>query len=401
MSNLERFDPHTGEISPIVSAPETSLAVQLAQAELNQAVTTAKAFPRSVSTVMRNILSLATLDEETAAECVYALPRGGKPIKGPSVRLAEIIASQWGNCHVASRIVAVDKFEKVVIAEGVFLDLETGMKRTAQVQRRIVDSKGNLYKDDMIIVTGNAAASIAMREAVLKGVPKAIWRKAYDHAENVIAGDVKTLAVRRDDAIKAFALWGVKPEQIFASLEVEGLDDIGLEEIGTLTAMYKAIRSEEQTVEDYFPAKADQSKAAEAAKGTAGKLGQIAEQGKAEKAKEGEKPKADKPAGKGGAKPTQAPAEGGDKPAGETAAGGAQGAQTGSDAPGASDAQGEDDAGGEGGGKPTFSEDEIEAAFKKGKAARDKGMARKATPPELREPGKEPLLEAYLNGFDE
>lgn len=254
----------------------SSLAVQLAQVEIDSAVSTAKKFPRSLSVVQRNIIDLVMLDAETAEECVYALPRVGKPIKGPSVRFAEIVASQYGNCHVGSRVVDVNRLEKYVEAEGVFIDLQTGMKRTARTRRRIVDKNGRLYNDDMIIVTGNATCSIALREAILKGVPKALWRAAYDAAETVIAGDVKTLAVRRGEALKAFATFGVTPDQIFASLEVEGVDDIGLDQIATLKAMFKAIRAGEQQVEDYFPAKSNAAAGVSAAKGTAAKLSEIA-----------------------------------------------------------------------------------------------------------------------------
>lgn len=233
---------------------ETSLVVKLAQAELNQAVTTARAFPRSVARAMTNITSLATLDAESAAECVYVLPRGGKAIRGPSVRLAEIIASQWGNCQVGSRVVAVDMVDKVVIAEGVFHDLETGMKRIAQVRRRITTKTGKLFDDDMIVVTGNAACSIAMREAVLKGVPKAIWRKAYKTCEEVIGGTVQTLTEIREKAIRAFAQVGVTADQIVAYLEVGGIADITNDHVVTLRAIIAAIKSGEQTVEDYFDA---------------------------------------------------------------------------------------------------------------------------------------------------
>jgi hypothetical protein len=263
------FDPSntSGEIA--VLQTQSSMVVQLAQAELNQSVTTARAFPRSIEKAVKSIISLATLDAETAQECIYALPRGGKPIKGPSVRFAEIVAAMYGNCHVGSRVVAVDRVDKVVIAEGVFLDLETGLKRVSQVQRRISDKKGNLFNDDMIAVTGNAATSVAMREAVLKGVPKAIWRKAYEAAERVTLGTAETLVVRRENAIKAFAGFGVTPEQIFASLEVGGLDDIGLEEISILTAMFRSIKNEEARVETYFPPKVDPLAARQAAKGSA------------------------------------------------------------------------------------------------------------------------------------
>lgn len=277
MNAVTQYDPVTGEIKE--DTYDVPTAVLLAKAELDQAVSTAKAYPRSLQRARDNITDLVMLDEETAEECVYALPRGGKPIKGPSVRFAEIVASQYGNCHVGSRVVDVNRFEKYVEAEGVFKDLETGLTRTARIRRRISGKDGRLFNDDMIVVTGNAACSIALREAILKGIPKALWKKAYAAAEEVIAGNVKTLAESREKAVKAFAAWGVTPEQIFASLEVEGLDEITTDHLGTLRAMHKAIRDEEQTVEDYFPAKTDAKDAVGAAKGTAGKLNQIAEEG--------------------------------------------------------------------------------------------------------------------------
>lgn len=55
----------------------------------------------------------------------------------------------------------------------------------------------------MITETVNAAASMAMREAV----PKAVWRRAYEAAE------------RREKAIVAFAHHVAKPEQLFQALE--------------------------------------------------------------------------------------------------------------------------------------------------------------------------------------
>lgn len=281
MNQVTNYDPQTGELMETAIASfdteNAPLAVRLAKVELDQAISTAKAYPRSLTRVRDNVSALVMLDEETAKECVYALPRGGKPIKGPSVRFAEIVASQYGNCKVGSRVVDVNRFEKYVEAEGVFIDLESGMQRTARIRRKISDKNGRVYNDDMIVVTGNAACAIALREAILKGVPKALWRRAYDEAEGVIAGDIKTLAERREGAIRAFATWGVTPDQIYASLDIGGMDEIGLDEIATLMAMFKAIKAGEQTVEDYFPAKTKAAEGVEAAKGTAAKLNQIAE----------------------------------------------------------------------------------------------------------------------------
>ncbi|WP_276200615.1 hypothetical protein [Chelatococcus sp. XZ-Ab1] len=267
-----------------------SLAVALSRAEVDTQIATARAMPRSIQRAVQNILTLATLDEETAEECIYALPRGGKPIKGPSVRLAEIIAGQWGNCRVGARVVHVDRFEKYIEAEGVFHDLETNTATTARVRRRISDKNGRVFNDDMIVVTGNAACAIAKRNAILGAVPKAVWRKAYTAVESVLAGDVKTLVERRDRAMKAFAAFGVTPEQIFTALDVQGVDDITLDHMATLTGMHSSLKTGEATVEEMFPRIAAAGSATDRPKDLKSKLDQVAEgdtqQNKADEAEE-------------------------------------------------------------------------------------------------------------------
>lgn len=279
MNQVTKYDPETGELAP-TTGPSESMIGALAKAEIDTQVATAHAYPRSVARAIKNINSLVTISEAAAEECNYALPRGGKPITGPSVRLAEIVASQWGNCRIGARVVHVDRFEKYVEAEGFFHDLETNMATTARVRRRIVDRQGRLFNDDMITVTGNAACSIAKRNAILGGVPKAVWNEAYQTALATIKGDVKTLPERRDGAFKAFAAFGVTPEQIVEALDLGGIEDITLEHLATLIAMHKAIKDGEQTVEEYFPS-AGKAKGGDAKggqkKGTADKLADIAD----------------------------------------------------------------------------------------------------------------------------
>lgn len=230
----------------------SSMAVQLQKAEVDQLITTARAYPRSLKQVQGRIMSMATLDEESAEECMYALPRGGKPITGPSVRFAEILKQAYGNCRAAARVVHVDKIEMFVEAEGIFHDLETNSATTTRIRRRISDRRGKVFTDDMIIVTGNAACSIAKRNAILDGIPKPLWRKAYETVQATITGDITTLAVNREKALKALAAFGVKPEQIFAALGKEGLEDVNVDDIGTLRGMYSALKNGEATVEEMF-----------------------------------------------------------------------------------------------------------------------------------------------------
>jgi hypothetical protein len=241
------------EILAPVESKDESMAISLARAEIDQQISTAKAYPRSIEKAVKGITALALLDVETAQSCTYALPRGGKPITGPSARFAEIVFSQWGNARVSARVVHVDKTDKYIEAEGIFHDLETNTARRALVRRRISDKHGRVLSDDMITVTGNAAASIASRNAILAGIPKAAWGKAYDKCLAALRGDVKTLSVTRDEAMKNFAAFGVTPEQVFAALDVAGIADVTTDHIVTLRAMFATLKNGEATVEEMFP----------------------------------------------------------------------------------------------------------------------------------------------------
>ena len=120
---------------------------------------------------------MATLTQETAAACLYVLPRkdrDGKPVQivGPSVRLAEICASAWGNIDFGSRIGREE--QAYVIAQGFAFDLQTNTRCTFEVRRRITTREGRRYSEDLIQQTVNAAQSIALRNAIFRVIPRAL-----------------------------------------------------------------------------------------------------------------------------------------------------------------------------------------------------------------------------------
>jgi hypothetical protein len=237
---------------PAQALTEQTLAVDLARAEIDQAIATAHRYPRMLDTVIKKIETLACYNEAAAENCIYSLPRAGKAIIGPSVSFANIVAQAWGNCTDGARITYIDRKEKVVIAEGGFHDLETNRKTVLPVQRRIVDKAGRIFNDDMIMVTGMAAASIARRNAILNAIPRAIWFPIYERCLQIVRGDVETFSERKDKAMKAFAQFGVKPEQVYMVLGLKGEADLTLEHLPTLRGMYSALRNQESTVEEMF-----------------------------------------------------------------------------------------------------------------------------------------------------
>ncbi len=231
---------------------ESGTVSLLNRSEIEQQVATAHKYPRSIKKFRDEALQMVTLNESVAESCIYALPRGNKTIEGASARFAEVIASAWGNCRAGARVVS-DQGD-FITAQGVFHDLERNVAITFEVQRRITDSKGKRYNADMIGVTGNAASSIALRNAILKGVPKAFWDDMYQAARKTVMGDFKTLANRRADALKAFMALGIKEAQIFVKLEVSGVEDIGLEHLLVLRGLLTAIKDGDTTPEQAFDA---------------------------------------------------------------------------------------------------------------------------------------------------
>lgn len=233
----------------VITAESGTIAL-LNRSEIDMQIATAHKYPRSIVRFRQEVQQMVTLNEQVASECIYALPRDGKTIEGPSARFAEVVASAWGNARAGARVVS-DQGE-FVTAQGVFHDLQRNVAITYEVQRRIVNRHGNRFSADMIGVTANAACSIALRNAILKGIPKAFWADMYDAARQTAMGDVKTLANRRADALAAFLKYGVSHDQVFAKLGVAGAEDISLEHLLLLRGMLTAIKDGDTTPEQAF-----------------------------------------------------------------------------------------------------------------------------------------------------
>jgi hypothetical protein len=235
----------------------------ITRGEIDMQVGTAKRYPRSIATFRSEALSMATLDQQTAEACFYALKRDGKTIEGPSVRLAEIVASCWGNLRVEGRIVADDG--RFVVAQGTCWDVERNVVIRTEVRRRVTTKTGARFSDDMIAVTGNAAMSIALRNAIFRVVPFAFTNAIYESARKVAVGDEKTLAVRRGQAVAWFAKAGISSEQVLQLVGRPSLDDVKLDDLAVLQGMRTAIVEGSTTVDQLLGSLASTAPSAPAA----------------------------------------------------------------------------------------------------------------------------------------
>lgn len=255
-NEIQTIDQQEVEVMQVNNA-ETLMA--LTKGEIDAQIATAKQYPRNLSRVLNNIETLATMDEDVAGSCFYTLRRQGKVIEGASVRMAEIVASSWGNLRSQARIIANDG--KTITAQGVCHDLETNTAISVEVKRRITDKNGKTYNDDMQIMTGNAACAIALRNAVFKVVPAALIKKAIDKAKKVSLGESMTLEQSRAKMLAYFKTIGVEDKQIFDYLSVEKIEEIDIDMVVELRGLATAIKEGTTTVKEAFEPKVDPEQA--------------------------------------------------------------------------------------------------------------------------------------------
>lgn len=223
------------------------------RAEYDIQIATAKKYPRNLARIKDNVVAISTMNKETAEACRYALPRGGKTLSGPSVHLARILAQQYGNIRVDSRVKQIT--DKQVISEAVCFDLETNYAVKVEVRRSIVGKNGR-YNDDMITVTGNAASAIAYRNAVLSVIPKSITDLAYGAAVRMITGDLTSedkLVTARNKAVLFFKeTYNVTEEQILKAIGIRSITQIKAEQIADLRGLEQALKDGDTTVDEAF-----------------------------------------------------------------------------------------------------------------------------------------------------
>lgn len=229
---------------------ETSL-MQITKGEVDMQVSTAKRFPRVVSKVVDDAITMATLDTATAVSCFFALPIGGELVEGPSIRLAEIMAATWGNLRCEAR--GTEEGREFVTAQATTWDMEKNTLIRIEAKRRIVDKYGNRYKRDLIIKTQNAATSIALRNSLFRVIPRALVMRVYASARKVALGDAMTMGQRRKSAFSTFKLLGVDEDRILAKLGRRSADDINAEDLSKLLGLLNAIKDDAISVEEAFP----------------------------------------------------------------------------------------------------------------------------------------------------
>jgi hypothetical protein len=218
----------------------------LRTAEVDQACEAARAHPRSLKGFHTDLITMVTLDKDTAGECIYSVPRAGKKIQGPSVRFAELVQCAWGNIDVSTTIMEIT--DSAVVIRGRAHDLQknsaVGLDCRRLVQKKKTAAKADEDQKQLAVASGT---SIAKRNAILSLVPRALWWSGYQAALDASTGK-GTMEERRAAALEAYQKLGATDAQVLAALGKKGWEDVDIEDLRHLSGMRSAIKAKELTL---------------------------------------------------------------------------------------------------------------------------------------------------------
>jgi hypothetical protein len=218
------------------------------RADLEAAHQVAADNPRVLSDFLLRLTEVCTLNATTAGACFYALPRGGKQITGPSVRFAELVAYAWRSIRVSSVIISVD--DDAAVIQGVAHDLETNRIYEVATRRVVQKRRGSKTADeDMKQLAVASGTSIAIRNAILRLVPRALLEDALAKAKRASTGK-GTIEEKRHNALDVFAELGADATRVLAAIGRHGVADITIDDLIYLAGLATSVREKAITLDD-------------------------------------------------------------------------------------------------------------------------------------------------------
>lgn len=184
-------------------------------AEVQAAMQNARHFPRVEVEVMDRILQACTRPS-LAEGALYEYARGGTDIRGPSIRLAECIAQQWGHIDYGWRV--LEERPGVTKVQTFAWDLQTGTRsqvvfdvlheRVARGSKQTISDPRDVYEH-----IANAA-SRRLRACMLRVIPGDVVEAAVRQCEKTLATKVEVTPDLIADMLAQFAELGVPKSAI-------------------------------------------------------------------------------------------------------------------------------------------------------------------------------------------
>lgn len=182
--NVFRSEEQVG--TPVHSAATQMMVSRQAQ-EVQAAMVVAKRFPRDEALSMDRILK-ACQRTTLAAAAVYEYPRGGETVTGPSIRLAEALAQNWGNVDFGVIELEQRTGESQVMAYAWDLETNTRQSKVFTVPHIRKTQKGSYPLTDprdIYEMVANQGAR-RMRACILGVIPGDVVDAALTQCEKTL-----------------------------------------------------------------------------------------------------------------------------------------------------------------------------------------------------------------------
>lgn len=223
-----------------------------AVAEVQAAYVIAKKFPRNQSECYAAIMD-ACKRPFLAEQAMYAYPRGGSMVTGPSIRLAEAMSQCWGNLDCGVR--EISQSNGVSVAEAYAIDLQTNTRITKifHVPHTRDTKKGRIKLTDARDIYEMVANQGArrLRACILGVLPGDVVEAAVERCKKTLESSDVPLSDQIRRMILAFDEYGIKVEHLEKRLGHK-MESTIAPEIVTLKAIYKSIKDGMSDREQFF-----------------------------------------------------------------------------------------------------------------------------------------------------
>jgi hypothetical protein len=233
---------------PAMIEPESQRAI----AEVQGQILLAKKFPRNIKEAFDKIM-VACQRPGLAEAAVYTYAKGGTEITGPSIRLAEVIAQNWGNISFGIR--ELDQRNGESTMEAFAWDMESNVRQTKVFQVRHIrhTRKGSYALEDpreIYEMTANQGAR-RLRSCILGIIPGDITEEAVMESERTMKAKADTGPDGIKKLVSAFEVLGVSRDQIEKRIQ-RRLDSITAAQMVSMRKIYNSLKDNMSTIADWF-----------------------------------------------------------------------------------------------------------------------------------------------------
>lgn len=243
-----------------ITAVSDEMSKTRAVQEIQAALVIGKKFPRDEIASEQNILT-ACKRFSLATVSTYSYPRGGQKITGPSIRLAEVLAMNWGNLKYGFR--ELEQIKGASIIEAFCWDVQTNTHVSRQFtvhhfmqlkngQKKILTDPRDIYE-----MCANYAQR-RVRAAILELIPGDVVEKALRQCRATLEAGEKSepLIDRIKRVVNAFGSLSVSKEMLEKRLG-HPADSINVAEIADLQEIYNSLKDGQSKREDWFSFKSE------------------------------------------------------------------------------------------------------------------------------------------------